>query len=83
MIFHAAANCPNKDNHVMERLFSIAWLKRIPAWKQMTTFFEARYPPPLLPPVLSKMITWSSCAREKSMLVVTAHCKRTTLHWPD
>jgi hypothetical protein len=28
-----------------------------------------------LPPVLRRMITWISCASEKSTLVVTAHCK--------
>jgi hypothetical protein len=56
-IFQTAANCPKKDSHVIERLLTMAWLSRITAWKTKTTYLDARYPPPLLPPVLSRMIT--------------------------
>lgn len=72
--FHPAAICPNKDNHVTGRLFNRACKRRIPPWKHITMYLEARYPPPLVPPVLSRIITWSNCASEKSTLVVTAHC---------
>lgn len=74
-MFQSAANWPSRDSQVMERLLMAAWLSRIPAWKAKTTCFDARYPPPLLPPVLRRTITWISCAREKSMLAVPAHCR--------
>lgn len=73
-MLQSAANWPSRDSQVMERLLMAAWLSRIPAWKAKTTCFDARYPPPLLPPVLRRTITWISCAREKSMLAVPAHC---------
>ena len=75
-IFQRAAICPKKDSQVIERLLMMAWLSRITAWKAKTTYLDARYPPPLLPPVLSRTMTWISCAREKSILAVPAHCKR-------
>ena len=56
-IFQRAANCPKKDSQVIERLLMMAWLSRITAWKAKTTYLDARYPPPLLPPVLSRTIT--------------------------
>ena len=55
--FHAAANCPTNDNQDIGRLFIMAWTKRMPPWKPMTTYLEAKYPPPLFPPVLSRIIT--------------------------
>lgn len=56
-MFQAAANCPKKESQVMERLLMMTWLSRMAAWKAMTTYFDTRYPPPLLPPVLSRVIT--------------------------
>ena len=76
MIFQAAANWPKKESQDMEKLLSIAWLTRIAAWMTMTMYFDATYPPPLVPPVLRRIITWMSWANEKSTLVVTAHCKK-------
>ena len=75
-IFQRAANCPKKESQAIERLLMMAWLSRITAWKAKTTYLDARYPPPLLPPVLSRTITWINCASEKSILAVPAHCKR-------
>jgi hypothetical protein len=63
-MFQAAANCPKKESQEMGRLLMMAWLRRMAAWKAMTTYFDAMYPPPLLPPVLRRMITWISCASE-------------------
>lgn len=56
-MFQAAANCPKKESQVMGRLLMAAWLSRMAAWKAITTYLDAMYPPPLLPPVLSRMIT--------------------------
>lgn len=59
-IFQAAASCPKKDSHEMGRLLMAAWTVRIAAWNAITTYFDASYPPPFLPPVLRSMITWIS-----------------------
>jgi len=56
-IFQRAAICPKKDSQVIERLLMMAWLSRITAWKAKTTYLDTRYPPPLLPPVLSRTMT--------------------------
>lgn len=73
--FHAAAICPKKDRTEIGRLFMIAWRSNIPPWKAMTTYFDASYPPPFFPPVPRRMTTLIISASEKSILVVTAHCK--------
>lgn len=80
--FQAAASCPKKDTSEIERLFKRACNSRIPPCNAITTYFEASYPPPVFPPVLSRIITWINCASEKSTLVVTAHCRRNFL-WSD
>lgn len=54
---------------------------KIPPCMAITTYLEAVYPPPFFPPVLSRIITWISCASEKSTLVVTAHCIEKSVQW--
>lgn len=73
--FQIAPSCPKNDNIEIGRLFIIPWRSKIPPWKARTTYLDATYPPPFFPPVLRRMMTWMSCASEKSTLVVPAHWK--------
>ena len=63
-IFHIAPRVASFETHLMGKLLMRAWMKRNPAWKQRTTYFEARTPPPLAPPVPRRMITLSKVAKE-------------------
>jgi hypothetical protein len=73
--FQIAPSCPKNDKTEIGRLFIKPWRSKIPPWKARTTYLDATYPPPFFPPVLRRMMTWISCASEKSTLVVPAHWK--------
>lgn len=55
--FQIAASCPKNDNNEIGRLFIIPCRNKIPPWKAITTYLDASYPPPFLPPVLRRIIT--------------------------
>jgi len=73
--FQIAPSCPKNDNTDIGRLFIIPWRSKIAPWMAIITYLDATYPPPFFPPVLRRMMTWMSCASEKSTLVVPAHWK--------